>query len=430
MPDETTEFIIADSAMDAVSQRSRRRRWFRGSEPERTLTHCENCEAPLNGPYCSQCGQHAIDYRRSLMQVMIDAADSFFDWDTKFLRSLGVLLIRPGRITNDFNAGRRVRYMHPLRLYFLASIAFFLMAKLINLAPSSGSPIQMSVEDRAEIDAALSKLTAPDSVLNPEQRAKIEEARSRFTLPDTSIDAKEREKFDQILSRLPRYAEKKDLKPKDVIKLDALLARIPGAMPSPVPEPGGNPAAAVPPPPPPNASPTPAASPEGFSVKFDGKEQDSEFGKWLEGRIKEKVGEDGTKGQLFLDTLRSNIPTMMLFCVPIFAMILKLLYVFRRRYYIEHLVYALNIHAFAYMAAVVITLIGMGALRVIPSFQPLLVVVLSLIATAQVFISIRRVYGQGWFFTTFKFFLGAVIYLVVLSLGIGATAMITLLLPG
>lgn len=431
MPDETTEFIVADSAIDALSPRRRRRRWFRRPKAERTLTHCENCQAPLVGPYCAQCGQHAIDYRRSLMQVMIDAADSFFDWDTKFLRSLGVLLIRPGRLTNDFNAGRRVRYMHPLRLYFLASIAFFLMAKLINLAPSSGPPIQLSVEDRAAIDAALVELTGPDSVLNPEQRAKIAEARSRFTLPDTSLGTKEREKVGKILSRLPRYAGKRDLKPKDAVRLDALLARLPGATPSPEAEPEENPSAGELAPSPPNASPTPAvsASPGGFFLKFDGNEKEGEFGKWLEGRVKEKVGEDGTKGQLFLDTLRSNIPTMMLFCVPIFAMILKILYVFQRRYYIEHLVYALNIHAFAYMAAVVITLIGMGALRVMPGIQPLLVFVLSLIATAQVFVSIRRVYGQGWFFTTFKFFLGAVVYLVVLSIGIGATAFITLLLP-
>ena len=48
-----------------------------------------------------------------------------------------VLLTRPGKLTNDFNAGRRMRYMHPLRLYLLASIAFFLMARLINLAPST-----------------------------------------------------------------------------------------------------------------------------------------------------------------------------------------------------------------------------------------------------------------------------------------------------
>ena len=35
------------------------------------LTHCENCGAPLTGEFCSNCGQHAIDYRRSLYRVLI-----------------------------------------------------------------------------------------------------------------------------------------------------------------------------------------------------------------------------------------------------------------------------------------------------------------------------------------------------------------------
>ena len=150
---------------------------------------------------------------------------------------------------------------------------------------------------------------------------------------------------------------------------------------------------------------------------------------WLEARIKDKIGEDGTKGELFLETLRSHIPTMMLFCVPLFAFVLKLLYIRQRRYYVEHLVYALHIHTFAYLAVVVITLIGMGTQRVLPSLQVLLVVVLSIVAVAQVFLSIRRVYRQGWLMSAFKFLLGGFVYFFVLMIGIGITALITLAMP-
>ncbi|MEO5720491.1 MAG: DUF3667 domain-containing protein, partial [Chthoniobacterales bacterium] len=417
-----------DAAIDALSQPPRRRWFGRRRKPKKALTHCENCEAPLNGPYCAQCGQHAIDYKRSLMQVMIDAADSFFDWDTKFVRSLGILLTRPGRLTNDFNAGRRVRYMHPLRLYFLASIAFFLLAKLINLAPSASPP--MTAADRAEIDAALSKLVAPDSILNPEQRAKIQEARARFTQPeDAAIGSEDRSKLDRLITRLPRFADKQELNSKDLTKLDALLNQIPSPTPAPATTGTAETEAEKEPTPPAIASPS--AKPKGgFHIQYDDPDGTKDpFGAWLEKRVKEKVGADGTKAELFFDTLRSNIPTMMLFCIPIFAFILKVLYFFQRRFYIEHLVYALHIHAFAYMAAVVITLIGMGALRVIPAFQPVLVVTLSLAAAVLVFLSIRRVYGQGWMFTAFKFFLGGVFYLIVLAVGVGATAFVTLLLP-
>ena len=427
MTDESTQFILGDAAADALSEGRRgfvRRRRKRKSEEPR-LTNCENCGTPLTGDYCSQCGQHAIDYRRSFLRILVDAADSFLNWDTKFLNSVGVLLVKPWKLTNDFNAGRRARYVHPLRLYLLASIAFFLLAKLINLAPSS-SP-DLTAADRGEIDTALSKLVAPDSPLSPEQRAKVEQARARFTTEDAFTSADDRAKLDKIVSRLPRFADKAELTPKDVAKLNIILDAVPSAPPTPE-APAELQPADVPPPP---AVPSPSAKPKSDAhIQFDNPDPAKDpFGAWMEARIKSKIGEDGTKAQLFLDTLRSNIPTMMLFCVPIFAFILKLLYVFQRRYYIEHLVYALHIHTFAYIATVVITLIGMGALRVIPSFQPLLVVLLSLVAAVQVFLSIRRVYAQGWFFTAFKFFLGGLFYLIVLALGVGATALITLLLP-
>jgi hypothetical protein len=71
----------------------------------------------------------------------------------------------------------------------------------------------------------------------------------------------------------------------------------------------------------------------------------------------------------------------------------------------------------------------MGAQRTIPTAQPIIVFLLSVVAAVQVFLSIRRVYGQRWFMTTFKFFLGGAIYFFVLVLGVTVTAFITLIMP-
>jgi len=120
---------------------------------------------------------------------------------------------------------------------------------------------------------------------------------------------------------------------------------------------------------------------------------------------------------------------MMLCCIPLFAFVLKVLYFRQRRFYVEHLVYALHIHTFAYVAVVLITLLGMAADRWFPTLETLLVFALSFAVVALVFVSIRRVYQQSWFVTTFKFALGGIAYLAVLVLALGATAFITLLLP-
>jgi len=103
-------------------------------------------------------------------------------------------------------------------------------------------------------------------------------------------------------------------------------------------------------------------------VQFDDS-NNGPFGNWLEKRVKEKVGEDGTKVQLFGDALRSNISTMMLFCIPLFAFVLKILYLRQRRFYIEHLVYALHIHAFFYMAVLVTAFGAMAVKQVAPTLE-------------------------------------------------------------
>ena len=431
MADETTHYILGDAAVDAATTRRKRRFFGRHRKPAEPLTKCENCETPLAGEYCSNCGQHAIDYRRSLWRVGVDALDSFLNWDTKFLQTIGVLLLRPWRLTNDFNAGRRVRYVHPLRLYLLASIAFFLLAKLVNFDGFDDKrDIELTAEDRVEIDAAVAKLLAPDSPLTPEQRARVEAARQKFAAPETMPDTPQgRAVFNKGMKRLLSLSEKKEFKTKDLVRLETALGLVEGVVPEPPDRRAGRtPSADFIGPPVPRSTPTKFGPVIQFDPPKDGKPKEP-FELWLESRVKEKFGEDGTKAEIFLQTLRDNIPTMMLACVPLFALVLKVLYIRHRRYYVEHLVYALHIHTFAYVAVVVIALIGMLLQRSIPAVQPFVVFLLSVAVFVQVFLSVRRVYSQGWLMSTMKFLVGGVVYLFVLAFGIALTAFITLVLP-
>src|SRR5437667_10198177 len=140
MADEPAKILLGDTAITAI-ERTPGRRWFRRSkDPHRVLTHCENCGAQLIGHYCAQCGQAAVDYRRSFRHVIADVLDSFLNWDSKFFATIGWLIVRPWHLTKEFLAGRRVRYVHPLRLYLLVSILFFFVvnywAKAIHADPN------------------------------------------------------------------------------------------------------------------------------------------------------------------------------------------------------------------------------------------------------------------------------------------------------
>jgi hypothetical protein len=442
MSNEVEQIVLADAAASAVEEPPRRRGifgWRRRSKlPAKPLTNCENCGTPLTGEFCSQCGQHAIDYRRSLFRVLLDALDSFLNWDTKFLHSVNVLLLRPWRLTNDFNSGRRVRYVHPLRLYLIASIIFFLLARAIDW--DQQGPIQLTAQDRTELVASLSKMIEPNSPLTEEQRTQVELARMKLAEAQGALTKEERAEVRKAFKAYIKSEVRQSLSAEERAKMATMMARIPRIPDpdketpppvAPLPPDINVPAASIdqPPSPPGTASPTPKVkSPFHITVGPEG-ETKPPFAVWLEKQIKAKIGDDGSKAQLFLETLRSNIPAMMLCCIPLFAFVLKILYIRQGRYYVEHLVYALHIHTFLYVSVIVTSLAVMGANQTVPALGGWIIAVMTIAIVVQIFLSIRRVYCQGWLMTMVKFSLGGLVYFVIIVLAVTATTLVTLMLP-
>jgi len=382
--DEVTKLILGDTAISALEPpSSARRRFFHRRKTQRPpLTHCENCGAQLHGHWCAQCGQPAIDYRRSFRHVIVDLLDEFLNWDSKFFATIGLLVIRPWKLTNQFLAGHRVRYVHPLRLYLLASILFFFAVnywgKSIHLQPG-----KLTSENRAEIEAALEKQN-----LTPEQRAKVERALNMANMsPEVAA----------IMA-----AKRKDTTPEEPATQQAT----------------------------PTSKETATPLVDSTPAFFQSGNPSTPFEKWIETRAKEKIGEHGTNLQLFAKTLISNLPYMMLCCIPLFALVLKILYIRRKVFYIDHLIYALHIHSFAYLATILIILATIGLSSVASSAAAGWIIALLWITfAAQILLSIRRIYRQGWFISILKFLFGGFVYLIVLAAAVAATFFVTLALP-
>ena len=85
--------------------------------------------AKLTGPWCSNCGERARKPGEvSLREYLAELADAAINLDGRFLGSLRRLLLSPGLLTNEYMAGRRVRWMRPLHLFLLINLVFFLLA--------------------------------------------------------------------------------------------------------------------------------------------------------------------------------------------------------------------------------------------------------------------------------------------------------------
>src|ERR1700736_3962731 len=394
MSDEATKIILGDTAISAIERKSGRR-WFGRGKEQPPLSHCENCGAQLTGHYCSQCGQAAIDYRRSFGHVVLDVLNEFLNWDSKFFGTIGLLMTRPWRLTNEFVEGKRVRHVHPLRLYLLASILFFFAVNygVKGLKLDLG---KIPEEKRAEVAAAIA-----------EKRDEIEKE-----LQKKNPTADERKKAQEVFDYLT--------KPSPSPSAPALS---PAPSPVPAPSPTGSPGE-------PKQRNYGAVGDRPFLVFDENEKSATPFERWLEARAKEKMGEHGTKMGLFITTLFSNLPYMMLCCIPLFALVLKVLYIRRRVFYIDHLIYALHIHTFFYTGIMLIVLTTMGLNRTIPgTFAGWVIALLWIAFVVQIWLSIRYVYRQGWLISTLKFFTGGFAYIIVLFLALAATFFITLAIP-
>ena len=87
---------------------------------------CANCGAPAGDAYCPRCGQEQHDLHRLVRSIAAEALDSLAGWDGKIPATLWLLVRHPGRLTSEFLAGRRARYLRPLRLYLTLSVVYFL----------------------------------------------------------------------------------------------------------------------------------------------------------------------------------------------------------------------------------------------------------------------------------------------------------------
>ncbi len=93
----------------------------------RWSVQCLNCEAPLQGAFCSRCGQRAVPPHPTMRELAGDAVAEFSGWDGKFSETIRTLVRRPGELTRQWLAGRRVHFISPLRLYLTASLLFFIV---------------------------------------------------------------------------------------------------------------------------------------------------------------------------------------------------------------------------------------------------------------------------------------------------------------
>jgi Protein of unknown function (DUF3667) len=110
-------------------------------------TDCLNCGAGLAGRYCSNCGQVADVHVPSTRELIHEVLEGLTHSDSRIWTTLKCLWFKPGKLTEEFVAGRRASYLPPFRLYLILSVAFFLIASFSHM---KGEVVLVGDAHRAE----------------------------------------------------------------------------------------------------------------------------------------------------------------------------------------------------------------------------------------------------------------------------------------
>ncbi len=197
--------------------------------------------------------------------------------DSKIFRSVKALLFKPGFLTNEYLAGRRARYVSPLRLYLVATFLFFFIVTI-----NSKIPTEMN-----RIADGQSGTVNKDSLINQIEKH-----------GGDSIPASARDKMRNAIDSSFKYPpEKQEIEP-------------------------------------------------GIPSSSESKDKISQ----LIRRKADYLSSLGEKGKRLLwREILNLIPKILFLLLPVFALSLKLLYIRKKAFYVEHLIYALHFHAFIFL---------------------------------------------------------------------------------
>lgn len=367
---------------------------------------CQNCGARLQGPHCYACGQPIKGAVRHFGSLMGDILDTIFEYDNRVWRTLGPLFFRPGYITNDYLAGRRVRYVTPFRLFFVISVlAFFLAQFAFDI--NDGEGVKVDTGNVVTINGE--KLRIGDAMSVPEA-----ERRRDAMMAD----------FDKALSGLgdgPGVAGVRvgiEAGRKDMLReAEKRIAKLKAAE-----------AAGEAPPAPEDDKPTlrfggdEPWNAETNPIKVDWLGEGGNA--WINqqiGRAEKNVARIQEEPDLLKEAVLSALPMTFFVLMPIFALLLKVAYVFKHRLYMEHLIVALHSHAFLSLALLMVAALsllrgwsGWGAFGFLEALLMFWIPLYLLLMQ-------KRVYRQGWPMTLLKFGVLGFVYFNLLGMSVVLT---------
>ncbi len=313
---------------------------------------------------------------------MAEIAGNLFNLDNRIFRTLKALAI-PGKLSEDYFEGKHVRYYHPVRLFLVAGAVFITLFSIrIGSEKSQIMPVtykeRQLLHQKHQIYLHLDSLknATAASLQNQSATAALDTLMAKL---DSSYKTPENDSIRFILSFVRNSS-------KDTVYTDGSI----------------------------NFTFDESRTIEIAVDDIENMSEDSLLqsygvhGFWGKLLVRQQL-KLHKKGENFLLYVLGNTLWMMLIMMPMLALVLKLLYIRRNYYYLEHLIFSFHVHSFLFL---LFTFVLLFETWLGNSFGTILGIAW-FIAAIYPFFAMKRFYKQGWIKSFVKYSLSSMLYIMI-----------------
>ncbi len=336
---------------------------------ERKENNCLNCNAIINGKFCQICGQENVETKESAWNLITHFFEDITHFDGKFFSSLKLLITKPGFLSREYMLGRRASYLNPVRMYIFTSAIFFLIffsflkTKDTSIIQINSSQNGKTYEQTLKMDSlAFDAFTK--NINKQNGKGAVPMSREMYKIYfDSSVD------HSGVQFTPGKYKTKSDY--------DSIIAL--------------------------------------------GKKNHT----WLERKLVYKQIEINNKFKgnakegikVFSEIFFHSLPQMFFISLPIFAFLLKLLYVRRKQfYYVSHGIFSIHIYVFTF----IVMFVTLSFNKINESLHWTSLIVFRNIVTVAIFFylykAMRNFYQQSRGKTVLKYLLLYLLFLIAIAI--------------
>lgn len=355
--------------------------WFKKNHKETVNEEviCKNCETQFRGNFCPECGQSVKDFDKPFSFIFYNFVGDFFAFDTRFFRTFGALLVKPGFLTKEYFEGKRIRYTPPFRIFIFASFILFL---LLQIYTNRGlTSVLDSSLDNNKIGIDSVSLALADSVIK-DINIEID---SSFTSASDSVLSTMGIVVDSVSKNNLNFKINMDTF-RDTRDLRQALNKFANAM-----------------------------------------EKDLESVTGLKEKAKKREYIRFCRSpEQALTKILEYMSWAFFMLLPIFALILKLVYIRRKQYYMRHLIFSIHIHSFIFIVLILITGLYMSVNGIINGLKldfngsiEGITTTIMLSIPIYLIIALKKFYGQKLGKVILKFFAISILYNAIFWIIVG-----------